>query len=444
MTSGDVANDDPLPVHEDHSVDQNQGSMSRRSWCSIVFMAVLLIAAVVALNWPYQFTSVMGSGVGKLRSAADYDPMKASMPVMGGWPYRYSIRYAGSDDSAPSIVRFSPLALTYNLVICGLVSAGVMFYLIRRARKNASRVGKVSIADLLVLTLVLAAPFGWWQQAGKRVERESKLASKLREAGGSYTMSAWVPAALEPYFPDSLKAKLRRLHEVRIEYPSDELMSQLVDQRELIMLRVGGGDFDLELTHRLVANPHLADLRLAGRVIDVPTMQSIVAHKRLHTLNLMRTNVSSAALQTLDELPDLQRLCLIHSDVVLSELGAPGWSRTIRELTVSHPDPGDEASLRIEGWPKLQMLAINELESQLNTTTMPVELVDLPEFQYLYLDIFQKFDLTLRNLPKLEMVTPLDFEWRSRLPRGGSAPGTIWCGKIDIDGLANLEQLQFF
>ena len=33
---------------------------------------------------------------------------------------------------------------------------------------------------------------------------------------------------------------------------------------------------------------------------------------------------------------------LIHSDVVLSALGTPGWSRTIRQLSIAHPDPGDE------------------------------------------------------------------------------------------------------
>ncbi len=439
-----VDNATPPTTSEKELGDSSRQGISRRSRWSIVLMAIGLIAIVATLNWPFQFASVAGVPIGELKSSADYERIQLSMPVMAGWPYRYLIRFAESDSGAPGTVRFSPWALAYNLAISGLVLLCVMFYLIRRDLKNASRASRVSIADLLVLTLVLAAPFGWWQQAGRRLEVENSLATELRDAGGVYMMSAWIPAVLEPYYPASLTAKLRRLHEVRIEYPSKELMSRLVDLRELTMLRVGGGDYDLALVGRLVANPHLADLRLAGRVIDAPTMQSIAAHKRLHTLNLMRTNVSFEALQTLDQLPDLQRLCLIHSDVVLSELGTPGWSRTIRQLSIAHPDPGDEASVRIEGWPKLEELAINELESQLNTTSMSVELVDLPELKHVYLDVFQKFDLTFRDLPKLESITPLDFEWRSRLARGGSAPGTVWCGRIDMDGVPALKAMNFF
>ncbi len=246
------------------------------------------------------------------------------------------------------------------------------------------------------------------------------------------------------FIPKPITKNLGGVREVRLEYPSNELMSQLVEQREIEVLRVGGGDYDLGLIDRLVANPHLVDLRIAGRVLDAKTMQAMVAHKRLHTLNLMRTNVSAESLKLLDQLPNLRRLNLIHTDVLLSDLGTPAWSQTVRELSLPHPAPGEMASVRIAGWPKLESLVINEFETQMNTTPMQVELADLPLLSRLQLDVFQKFDLTLRNLPKLAAIDEIDFQWRSRLPRGGKAPGHIWCGHLDIDGLPALEKLYFF
>lgn len=441
MSSDDILETEPAPTETDV---QSSGGLSRRSHISIILVALGVVAIVALLNWPYQFTIVDPVPTGNVQGTPDFKPVRKDLPVMAGWPYRYWIHYAATDSGAPDVSRFSALALTYNLLLAAVVAIGTMLYAIRRELKVTSHRARITIADLMVLTLLLAAPFGWWQQASRRSDREHELAAALVREGGQHEMSTWIPEVFESWYPKSLTSKLRRLHHVRIEYPSNELMEQLVGLRELTLLRVGGGEYDLALLQQLAANPHLVDLRIAGRVIDAPTIHAIASHRRLHTLNLMRTNVTAEALEALGQLPNLERVSLVHSDVVLSELGAPGWSKSVEALRFGHPDPGEEASLKIAGWPKLDSVAIYEYESQLNSTAMQVELSDLPSLKSVQLDVFQKFDLTLHDVPKLKTIKPLALSWQSRLPRGGSAPGEIWCGRLDIDGAESLERLSFF
>ena len=229
-----------------------------------------------------------------------------------------------------------------------------------------------------------------------------------------------------------------------MEQGDDQLVQQLVALPELNLLRLGGGDFGSNRIEEIVACSGLEDLRIAGRQLDAASFQAIRRNVRLHTLNLMRTNVTSESLSHLDTMPNLKRLNLIHSDVVTAELGSPPWSSTIGELRLSHPEPGDDASLRIADWPRLKRLEINELESQMNSTAMKVILEDLPQLEYLGLDLFQKFDLKLHDLPMLTSLTALGYEWSARIPRGGKVPGQIWVTQLDIDGLPELEELMIF
>ncbi len=405
---------------------------------------VLLMLIVVVINWPFQYTAAMRSG--NVDSVVDL-PMQASrLPVMAGWPYRFLISYPPPEPEGVAVRRFSVVALLYNLGLAAAVIAVVMIFVHRRNHRVVhGKIGKrsISIADLLALTIVLAAPFGWWQRLDVRYQREAELSRRIQREGGATLFAAWLPKPLAARAPNRLIAKLRKIRAARIEYPSEELVESLTSHRHLTALRLGGGDYDLRLLDRLPTRRHLHDLRISGRVIDGRTVQCIAASRRLNTLNLMRTNVSAEALDRLGELP-LERLNVIHSDVRPDDLGSPGWSRTLRELVLGHPQPGDQASVVIEGWPNLEKLTINELESQTNSVAMKVRLADLPKLAKLELDVFQKFDLTMRNLPLLKEIDDLDYEWRTRIPRGGTAPGQLWCSRFDAQGLPEFEDLYIF
>lgn len=411
-----------------------------------VGIAILLLGGAIVVNWPFKYSEATTGTSGTLHSPIDFEFAPHEMPTLGGWPYRYYISYPAASAGKTPVSRFSLRALFYNIGLAVLAIGVAVLYVRQRTRVVAGKKSrrKITIADILALTLLLALPFGWWKRLEARQEQELQLSRLLSEHAGQKIMSAWVPQLLKDKLPESLTKNLRRIRAIQIEHPSSEVVERLVEHRDMIALRIGGGDYDLRLLNRLAGNPHLSDIRISGRVLDGEAMQWIASNQRLHTLNLMRTNVSAEAVEDLGALPGLRRLNLIHSDIQLSDLKSPGWSRTIRELSVGHPDAGSAASLTIQGWPLLESLTINELESQPNDVAMKVHLENLPRFSKLILDVFQKFDLTLHGLEELERIEAVDFEWETRIPRGGAAPGNIWCSRLDAKNLPVFKEFNCF
>ncbi len=182
-----------------------KSALSRRSHLSLLMGLFILAATVAVANWPYQYANVSRIAVGQVDSPVDFVGKTPELPIMGGWPFRYLIQYPNTFDAQldrqSPIVHFSPLALVYDLAIGGLVSCCLFLYLFRRARKGQSGVGRISIADLLVLTLVLAAPLGWWQRVNARYAKQNELAAAVRNAGGSYTLSTAVPHVFALIYP---------------------------------------------------------------------------------------------------------------------------------------------------------------------------------------------------------------------------------------------------
>ncbi len=410
--------------------------------------SIFVLAIGASVNWPYQYIEVNRGAIGDVNSEVDFPARRNELPVMAGWPYRYMVSYSRPAAADASVLQWSTTALLYNvLLLIGAMFAVVLYaYHKSRLAVGAGRAAnrRITIADLLLLTVLLAIPFALWQRLQSRSDSELALTAQISRVGGRSSMAAWAPRIVANHLPTTLANRLRRVRAVRVEHPSTKLVEQLVGQHEIAVLRIGGGDYDLRLLERLAGNPHLHDLRISGRAIDGRAVQWIGSNRQLDTLNLMRTNVSAEALASLDSLPRLQRLSLVHSDVRLSELGNPPWSATLREIALPHPGPGDTARVEIKGWPHLAKLSINDMESQTNGAAMKVTLADLPALTTLELDLFQKFDLTLRNLPLLKEVTTLDYAWMSRIPRGGVAPGQLWLSRLDAEGLPELENLRLF
>jgi len=408
---------------------------------AIVFL-VLLAAAATTVNWPFQYVDVAQKPHGQLTTLLDFTPSTVNqLPVMGGWPLRYLITYPSIHEGV--VHRwFSPLALLGNVCLT-LTAMGMAwaYFLYRqhRVRTNPTGTGGIGLIDWLVAVSVLSAPLVWWQYQTAARHADYQLQRQITAQGGAAWIDGRVPAFLANRLPSPLLTRTQRLRQVRIDNPSHELVSQLVDHHHLTMLRLGGDGYDLRLLDRLASNPHISDLRIAGRVLDMRAIQAITAHRHLDTLHLMRTNVSAEALQTLDVLPELQRLNLMSSDVRLADLGVPPWSATIRELVVPHPRPGVSDALHVDGWPKLQTLKINELDTPMNSSAMTVNLRNLPALSRLELDIFQNFDLTLENLPLLSRPTLRSFQWPLRLPRNGIRPVRLCCSRFVADRMPRLQ-----
>lgn len=381
---------------------------------------------------------------GTATSAVDMELPQIELPVMAGWPYRYWIQYPAGKQRQAAITRFSARALAYNLILTAIPIVLVGLYLLRRQRSVGTNRKAISIADLLVLTLILAAPLGWWKQLEKRADQHRLQMNKLRSSSGWLSSSAWVPSLLKEHLPDRFVSNLVRLRGLRLEHPSGGDVEVAAGVRTLTSLRIGGGDYDLRLLDDLAIHPHLTDLRIAGRTVDAGLLESISKIENLQSLNLGRTNVSAGALDLLASCKSLRQLNLIHSDVDLPKLGNIKLRDTLHRLTVGHAAAGETTNLNLTDWPKLEFLSIQELDSFRNATAMKVVLRNLPKLQELQLCQFQKFDLDLSGLPKLAQITQANHKWQSRLPHSGGIPETLWCNQFSLVDAPQLKELSIY
>ncbi|WP_145173560.1 leucine-rich repeat domain-containing protein [Rubripirellula lacrimiformis] len=386
----------------------------------------------------------------------DFGSLAPAPPTIGGWPVRYWVSYPPSSDTAAKVHRFSWAALAINLAAIAVVAGLLTIYVRRRNRGRVAtpqRGIRISIADVLLATSLVAIGFALWQRLEGHAKQYQEKALTFSNMGAAYVAESWVPEIMADHIPQAVTARMRKFRFVRMEQPNSAQLQSIVDLDELQGLRIGGGDYDLKIFEQQVNNIHLVDLRLAGRPLDVRTFQAIAAIPRLTTLNLNRTNVTADVLQRLDPMMSLQRLSIMHTDVVADQLAAAmdgsfsgdpqPFARTLRELRLGHPMPGDSDQLKIIGWPHLASLTINELESQPNSNAMTIELAELPLLKTLALDSFQKYDLTLRDVPVLSNINEQTYQSIERLPRNASIPGALWFRRIQIDGAPQLQQLSF-
>ena len=412
----------------------------RRALRAVVLSVLGLSILWAAINWPYRY-EVANTTEARFATVVDFQ-RAGDPPTIAGWPYHYWVSYPENERQADSSSVFSWRALALNFGVATIPCVIVSIFFYRRTRKVAAgqlACRRVTIADLLAVTLALAVPFALWQRVTMVHKAEITLAKEITSFDGAVISEAWVPRLLARLLPDSLVEKLTRIRAVRCESPTDMIVQKIVDHPGLTVIRLGGSDYDLRLLDRMVSNPFLTDLRVAGRLLDSTAMQSIASHRNLHTLNLMRTNVSQEAVPLLDRLPRLKRLNLMHTDVVLSKLDSTAWTKNIEELWLPHPDADQEDQLEINGWQNLTKLRIDELDTPLNPAPLRVELANLPKLKTLQLDLLQKFDLTLRGLPEFSVIECMDHQWESRIPRNGAIPKALWVSRLILSDLPSLS-----
>lgn len=441
----------PTKIEPSNGVNEPNGSSaSHASWHSTWRTTVLLVIVAVAVNLPYQYVILSSRHSGSLQTVVDFKagtPM--AYPQMGGFPYRYWISYdAEAEPSGVKHRRFSAIALLYDVLIASLLMGGILFYVHRRRVKFAHRIGKssksLSIADLMVLTLVLACPFAAWQLVSSRYSAVVALQQKVTNAGGGVRLMAWGPWWCESIIPDAISEKLVRLHGVRLDSAAPSLTNEVSQSPVLQTLRLGGSSVTPELIAGLLRLPHLTDLRIAGSKLSTEQFRVVSTIERLQTLNLMRTNLDADAFQEIQDGRNLTRVNLIHTDLPLASLSGVNFSETMQELWVGHPAPGGSDTLEISNWPNLQILKINEFDSQANSVPLPVRLADLPQLKSVQVDAFQAVSLEIENTPELTILEDLSFEWQSRIGRGGRVPGAIWASVFKLTSVPQLKQASIF
>ncbi|MEO1524497.1 MAG: hypothetical protein AAFX06_03635 [Planctomycetota bacterium] len=438
----DDASSSEIEIVEPSDEQQSPAKTTRRPLRrSTVIVGCVFLAIAVCINLPLQYVETNSSG-GVTQSTVDFNFVGTDLPMMAGAPFRYGIWYEATEN-LPSTSAFSWMAVLLNVLTCGFVIAAFLYYLHRKSYRPIGARKNVTIADLLLLTFVVAGLFGWWQYQDAQTKADKQYANKLGGRVGGVRRSAWIPKLLKPILPNAVTKQLVAIRGIRLENPKDADLERMLEYRTITTLRLGGGDYDLAKLQALKQQLHLTDLRIAGRTLDQPTIEALGAHPRLETLNLMRTNVTAQVLTEIEQFKSLRRLNLMHSDVRLSELGRPPWADSIEVLKLPHPISGSD-SIAIDGWPSLVELSVNELDTTANPAPVGVQLRNLPKLRRLQLDQFQCFDLTLNRLPELSEIELLKENFQSRLPQGGSIPGQLWVRSINVENLQKLKELVIY
>ena len=391
-----------------------------RAWA--LFVMGLLVA-----NWVY---SIQVISVGFAPPVDFYLTESEGEYWVGGWPFKYYVRveHAG----VPPLVVWSLYRTTLNSLVWALF-AGILWGYFRFTNRSKTpesdaegpRTGQVGLLDLFIVMLVIAICFGYWRLWIRRLNDEKELASYIEKQSGKCEQGIVVPKILKTFLPEAYLTNFSRIVSARLDLPSEELLERVLQLPELRRLKLGGGSYDLKQLNSLRHLPYLSELRVSERELDGAAIAAIGSCKQLVSLKIMRTNISTDGLQAMSQMPRLGKLNLVHTAVDISKIDSPIWYRTLTELVLPHPenssptDPalGDGICSRIvlQGWPVLQTLFCDDFDGLENRNCVEMDISDCPRLKRIELDVFQRFDLILNNLPALESVKALDTQWRTRV-----------------------------
>lgn len=390
----------------------------------------------VVVNWPVQMVNfATGSVVDE--TFVDFAIPNIEAPILAGWPFCYLIEYRELPGSHAASRTFSIVALLYNLLIAVTVVTLLTFYISRRSSKN--RAQKISIADLLIALFLIAIPFGWWNWTNQLQRADDKLAKQIIAENGICRRTAWIPAILSERVPLWFTNKFQRIRHVRIEQPSQEVVSQLANRHALQLLRIGGSSFDSSTLYPLAGSPHLKDLRISGRALSPSDIAWIGTFENLNTLNLQRTNITDTALNSCTKLNQLRNLGLVHSSFPVEQLNSLEFTDHLRSLWIGHPQGQFDVEIKVDGWPELESFEIGDFDMPANGIPLKVHLSDLPKLKAARFDVFQKFGIHIEDAPLLETITTTKYNEANRRFSGRPSPGLLWVDEFVINGPNQLK-----
>lgn len=422
---------------------------------------ILFVSLIVFANWPWTYKELHVETIGNGVVFGNFTSNPMSM-VLAGWPCRFyqSVGLVGEE----SIETFSWASLAADTLTWTLLAAAIWYY--RNSRKQPSakqddetgfetsekvvatnpassrrKDGNLKLSDLFILTAIVAIVFGYWKLLQSRSAADKVIADEIALSGGSVTLISRLPSWTQNF--TSLHETFRRINEVRLLNPDNEVVKQIVELPYLTTLNVCGGSYDLNALQFLSQNPMLVDLAIVGREIDSSLVEAIRKIRSLKMLNLMRTNITSEGVQAIEQ-PNLRVLNLIHTDVRLANLGKPRFANSLRTLLLPRPPVGEGDSLVIEGWPELEEIGCFEYDEKLNDETVTVILVNLPELELLKLDSLQLFDLELDRLPQLKSLEQVNNQWDERTTAKQVVPSWPWIRRLKIQSVPKLASLSIF
>ncbi len=377
----------------------------------------------------------------------------------GGWPWIYyrEHRY----DSLPTLIVWDSIRLVGNMAFWSAMIGFVLWYFrpsrrirtepeIPRAlpenRKTVRRQWRLLDVMLLLTGVAIVGANLSWVTSRYRASRS--LIQRIQSHGGAVAESYILPTLVMDFvrsgYIGSVGRSMNRIVQVSLDDPTPELLREVVRIPTLRSLRLSGESYDLSELEPLTERIGLSDLRISGRRLDADAIQRIGRLKTLQSLNLMRTNITDAGLASMGPMPRLQYLHLGHTDVQLLETERAEWTQSLRVLYLPRPASGTGASMTIENCPNLAELYCGEYDELMNPETVHLTVANNPNLAYIGLDSLQKFDLTLRNLPRLTQIEPIDVSMGDRIFRNTAIANGVWLRRGRLDQVPSLEQCRLY
>lgn len=414
-----------------------------------LFAACLILLIGIAFNWLYAYVDVYETAQTRVPDFVEDVPPSTSQRILAaGWPFKFLLKV--EYEQAPAYVVFSIGRLVGDLVVWLALATFVVIYERRLTRALGSGSGKpgrrLSIVDLLTLTLLVACIITYARVLESASASEAAMVNEVSQSGGFARQTVFLPSPLAA-FTQRFQSQLfsyHRVTELTLVEPTDEQVRKAMSFPYLRKLYLGGGSYDLRILDNLASKPLLRELRISGRRLDVQTVAAIGAVKQLVALNLMRTNITSSGIHSLGSMPRLKVLNLIHTDIDVSQIDHVPCADSLEQLLLPRPSKGSASHLRLEGWPKLQKLVVNEYDQPLNPQAMTVEIRDLASLKAISLDSLQLVELTLSSLPALEEVKPEQVQWQSRAPAAKGVPDGLWLKSLQLEKTPKLQQLDVY
>lgn len=458
---------------------------------------ILLGSFFIVVNLPQPRLSIAKSGSIKIRVGEfPENYLDEVEEVEAGWPYAFYWKQSVAGDGPMSVPikplkRFDRNAAAKDLLIAvasTLVMSILLCFMKRRqhrdlpedqhpahesgheadlagndlqksffTRTRSAKV-RVSIADLLLVTLVIALPFGFFNYEKNLAERESNLIASMGDA--SFEYETIVPKYFYEYLSSflwrpALLDAMKRVTAVSLQHPKDDAIDAAMQLSQLRKLSVCGGKYDLQRLSPISTMQRLKVLHLTGRPINNETIAHIRGLPNLQCLDFNRTNVTAESLDRFYRADDLgtprhtrlRELFLVDTAV---ELGALAKFKVLdrlpnlRIIVLPRPSPGSNAKFELNGHPTLEVIRIDSLDRPINSKSVSVHLEALPKLRYVSFDATQKFSLDFKALPLLDTLGRYDFYSRLRVSPGQSVPDTLWFDSINLTDCPSLPLLNFY
>ena len=448
---------------------------SRSIWISAIVTAVVLIAVnlpTATVNW------TPGGRLDLLPGQFESIPPATPLPVVAGWPKRCYWRYADpmsvTDDAAsPPAVTFDRSAAIVNLgVAVAIVVAAASFcgLLKRRGQKSATldaddprasgpsrrirRLPRLTIADLIIASVLVALPMGVYQFHRSAARRERRLVERIEPA--SFVRETVVPVWLDHLVPPSLRGDwctgdLGRITRIDLRRPDDDAVAAAMTLSRLRELRIGGGDYRLSHLRSLNDCRYLTSMHLTGRAIDDATAGVIATMPNLRCINLHRTNVTAEAVDRMfpadaARTARIGQLNLVDTAVDLTELDRRDvLSRFAAMVKLELPRPiNGTQTIRVDGLSRLRAIGFYSLDRPSNPDPIKIRLEDLTQTSSFRVDALQPVSLDIRRTPKLMTLGQHHFAIEPRVDDQEAVPQNLDCRQLMIQDARELRRIKLF